>query len=403
MGIKIECYNNNLLQWHPQSPCNLLQLGAVAAVVQGVFWAISSHFENNQICPAIQMQDCQTPIWLKPYESNDRFLTPPIPTQIQESSFIHPGFIYLDNGAKYEIHDQNVDFHKSSENAIADLKNKKDIVKKNDEELDKALAEGRNLEGLADRSSFEAIRTIRIAKDIVKEMSDQIDANAHMRDWMEKIQYLSANEIIQNLIQSHDLLFRNQGPSLGLRKENVQVFDVFDRDRTEENWIELVKDRGTEEDRKIFKDEILPKFDSHNFYPRPVERQILKRLGLLCHFPPDYPEVPDLILDFGQKFKDSYMKMISCPSEFDPIGFAAWTHQKIGEIHPFPDGNGRIARMVMNNIMKIAGHPPVVFPTREDYTEAIKEDDFQTPGHFAQYVREKMIPWNRRQFDFQKD
>src|SRR5579872_3520038 len=192
MALRLSGYNNNLLTWHPQSPCNLLQIGAVAVVVHGVFWAVSSHFENNQICPAIQMQDCQTPVWLKPYESNDRFLTPPIPAQKQESSFIQPGFVFLDNGARYEIHDQNVDFHKSRENAIADLKNKEAFVK----EIGDNFAVPFDLVD----ELYQAERTIQIAKSIANQVSDQIVANEHMRDWMERIPYLSTKEIIQNLI-----------------------------------------------------------------------------------------------------------------------------------------------------------------------------------------------------------
>lgn len=38
-----------------------------------------------------------------------------------------------------------------------------------------------------------------------------------------------------------------------------------------------------------------------------------------------------------------------------PIAFAAWLHIRLVSIHPFVDGNGRTARLVMNLALLQAG------------------------------------------------
>ena len=45
----------------------------------------------------------------------------------------------------------------------------------------------------------------------------------------------------------------------------------------------------------------------------------------------------------------------------DAFEVAAWAHKRIGEIHPFNDGNGRSARIWMNAILRIGGCLPSSF------------------------------------------
>ncbi|MFH4973597.1 hypothetical protein AB6A40_000306 [Gnathostoma spinigerum] len=53
----------------------------------------------------------------------------------------------------------------------------------------------------------------------------------------------------------------------------------------------------------------------------------------------------------------------------DPVEFAAIAHYKLVFIHPFVDGNGRTARLLMNFILMKNGFPPVIIPieSRTDY------------------------------------
>ncbi len=43
----------------------------------------------------------------------------------------------------------------------------------------------------------------------------------------------------------------------------------------------------------------------------------------------------------------------------DPIELAAWTHAEFVRIHPFPDGNGRTSRLIMNYQLMRAGLLPI--------------------------------------------
>ena len=57
----------------------------------------------------------------------------------------------------------------------------------------------------------------------------------------------------------------------------------------------------------------------------------------------------------------------------DPIELAAWTHAEFVRIHPFPDGNGRTSRLIMNYQLMSAGLLPINIRTenRIQYYDAL--------------------------------
>ncbi|VDN02542.1 unnamed protein product [Thelazia callipaeda] len=57
----------------------------------------------------------------------------------------------------------------------------------------------------------------------------------------------------------------------------------------------------------------------------------------------------------------------------DPVERAAIAHYKLVSIHPFIDGNGRTARLLMNLILMQSGFPPVIIPVedRADYYDGL--------------------------------
>jgi len=70
-----------------------------------------------------------------------------------------------------------------------------------------------------------------------------------------------------------------------------------------------------------------------------------------------------------------------------PFSKAAYMMFVISEIHPFLDGNGRIARVMMNAELVKGGHSKIIIPTvyRDDYTRALKKLTKQ--GDAAPYIR----------------
>lgn len=71
------------------------------------------------------------------------------------------------------------------------------------------------------------------------------------------------------------------------------------------------------------------------------------------HSPPDAFEVPKLMHDLVAWIKKSEGRM-------HPVELAALAHHKITHIHPFFNGSGRTARLLMNLLLMTKGYPLVV-------------------------------------------
>ena len=61
----------------------------------------------------------------------------------------------------------------------------------------------------------------------------------------------------------------------------------------------------------------------------------------------------------------------------DYIKIVSDIHYRLTVLHPFNDGNGRIARAFMNWLLRIKGLPPVYFDSsnKKEYLEALNEID----------------------------
>lgn len=102
-------------------------------------------------------------------------------------------------------------------------------------------------------------------------------------------------------------------------------------------------------------------------------------IGGSDHTPPDAGEVAALMGDL--------MKWIRAnKNKIHPIEMAAILHHKIVFIHPFFDGNGRTARLVMNLILMQAGYPlaAILKNDRKKYYETLAKAD---RGNYFPFVR----------------
>lgn len=70
-----------------------------------------------------------------------------------------------------------------------------------------------------------------------------------------------------------------------------------------------------------------------------------------------------------------------------PVTIAVDAHFKLVSIHPFIDGNGRIARLLMNLLLLQEGYPPVIIKPehRLSYIQALEKA--QTQGIMDEYYR----------------
>lgn len=80
---------------------------------------------------------------------------------------------------------------------------------------------------------------------------------------------------------------------------------------------------------------------------------------------PNALKVPDLMQEFVDWLENS---------SGHPVTIAAQAHLKLVGIHPFVDGNGRTARLLMNLLLLQAGYPPVIIRTedRKRYIDSLE-------------------------------
>ncbi|CAJ0931065.1 unnamed protein product, partial [Mesorhabditis belari] len=72
----------------------------------------------------------------------------------------------------------------------------------------------------------------------------------------------------------------------------------------------------------------------------------------------------------------------------DPVQRAAIAHYKLVVVHPFIDGNGRTARLLLNLVLMKAGFPPVILPvsTRAEYYATLNTANLGDLRPFVRYV-----------------
>lgn len=79
--------------------------------------------------------------------------------------------------------------------------------------------------------------------------------------------------------------------------------------------------------------------------------------------------------------------------DVNPIILAAEFHYKFIRIHPFDDGNGRSARILMNFILMKSGYPPAIIKTqdKQNYFNALRQADADNFPAFVEYVAQNLV------------
>ena len=72
---------------------------------------------------------------------------------------------------------------------------------------------------------------------------------------------------------------------------------------------------------------------------------------------PNPLKVPDLMEEF--------MRWLTARNSLHPVAFAGEAHYRLVTVHPFVDGNGRTARLLMNLLLLMRGYPPAIIHPRE--------------------------------------
>jgi Fic family protein len=79
-------------------------------------------------------------------------------------------------------------------------------------------------------------------------------------------------------------------------------------------------------------------------------------------------------------------------SDIEPVLLAAEFHYRFIRIHPFDDGNGRTARLLMNFILMQYGYPPVIIKTedKENYFNVLRLADAGNIEPFVNYIADNL-------------
>ncbi len=85
------------------------------------------------------------------------------------------------------------------------------------------------------------------------------------------------------------------------------------------------------------------------------------------YMPPSPDEVPELMKGFIKGIP-------ALKKRYHPIEYSALVHKEFVGIHPFIDGNGRIARLLMNLCLLQEGYPVTIIPPimRVDYINSLE-------------------------------
>ena len=79
------------------------------------------------------------------------------------------------------------------------------------------------------------------------------------------------------------------------------------------------------------------------------------------------------------------------------LTIAAYLHAKLFDIHPFADGNGRTARLLMNGVLLAMGMPPIVIHAQNHAAYHAALDVFHLEGDLGPLRRflrsETMLTW----------
>lgn len=98
------------------------------------------------------------------------------------------------------------------------------------------------------------------------------------------------------------------------------------------------------------------------------------------YVPPDFLVLNDEMNKFIKWYTSRDAK------EMHPIERAARVHGEFVKIHPFVDGNGRTARLLLNLELMKSGYPPIVIQNEERMKYYVALDKAHTIGNYSDFI-----------------
>jgi Fic family protein len=164
-------------------------------------------------------------------------------------------------------------------------------------------------------------------------------------------------------------------------KQEIPITETFIRELhqmilKEPYWVDAVTDVG-QSTRKLV--------EVGKYKTQP--NHVLTKTGEVFYFatPQETPAKMQELVD--------WLKKHNSLKEADPIILASEFHYRFIRIHPFDDGNGRIARILMNLILMQHGYPPAIIKMedKENYFSKLRIADGGDLEPFVEYIAENVI------------
>lgn len=114
---------------------------------------------------------------------------------------------------------------------------------------------------------------------------------------------------------------------------------------------------------------------------------VLKSTGEIFYYASP-EETPAKMEELIQWYRERQEK-----KDMHPILQAVEIHYRFVRIHPFDDGNGRVARLLLNFVLLRYGYPPVIIrkEDKEDYLLALEQADAGQLEAFSRFVGQNLI------------
>ena len=224
-------------------------------------------------------------------------------------------------------------------------------------------------------------------------------------------QYVAENikvlpkETYQSIIDDFDLRFTHEstkieGNTLSIAEVKTLLVDkvsIGGKDLRElyevtnnEKAYRIIKSRleeGAALDEELIKD--VHQVVMENILEGGLYRSYNVRITGADFSPPDWTEVRTAMKWFMSDFETK-------KSDLNPIELASYVHAEFVRIHPFQDGNGRTARLLLNFMLMKAGYQPVIIEAKDRpiYYESL--NNFAVTGNlesFYEFIldKEKLI------------
>jgi Fic family protein len=117
-----------------------------------------------------------------------------------------------------------------------------------------------------------------------------------------------------------------------------------------------------------------------------LPNHVVTKTGEMFYFasPEETPAMMEELINWYRKQKVS--------EDVNPILLASEFHYKFIRIHPFDDGNGRTARILMNFILMEFDYPPVIIKTEDklNYFAVLRQADADQMEPFIEYIAQNL-------------